>query len=174
MKKYLPIPAILVLNAALLVAAGCNKKDRVVTTDDVHTTNTTVVHEPTLAEKTGSVFRDTADKVGDAASSSWDSIKGYSYEKRAEVTPRLEAWGKQFSAKTSELRADYARHQATEAESKALKTLADSEADLADKQAALSRADAEAWESAKADYLAAVKRAEADYAVARANAASAK
>jgi len=168
--SYLPLPAVLALGAVLLTT-GCDKKERVVvTTDGTHTTAVTT--EPTMAEKTGTMFRDTADKIGDTASSSWESIKDYSYEKRTEVTPRLEAWGKQFSAKTSELRADYARHQATEAESKALKTLADSEADLADKQAALSRADAEAWESAKADYLAAVKRAEADYAVARANAAA--
>jgi hypothetical protein len=146
--RCLLLLAALMSPAALLVS-GCSKTD-----------NTS-----TNAEKVKTDAKEVAADIKAAVSDSWDSIKDYTYEKRADFSASIDRMAGQFDDKIREFKAKVAG--ATDAASKdregAIKEYDEARGDLKSKLSDLGNATADTWADAKGKVAQAWKRVQAAY-----------
>ncbi|MGO9243531.1 MAG: hypothetical protein ACLQDC_02020 [Verrucomicrobiia bacterium] len=125
-------------------------------------------------EKVKNDAKEIAADVKAAAADSWDSIKDFTYEKRAEFSASIDRMSGQLDDKTREFRAKVAG--APDAASKdresAIKEYDEARADLKSKLTDLGNATADTWADAKEKVAQAWKRVQAAYDKVKANAAS--
>ncbi len=100
--------------------------------------------------------------VKNAAVDSWDSVRDYTYDKRAEFSAHVDQMDKTMDDKMAEMRT-----QAPDTFSKdkqaAIKDYDDARADLRAKLSDLSNATSDTWADAKAKVAAAWQRVKSDY-----------
>jgi hypothetical protein len=104
----------------------------------------------------------TAIDVKDAAVSTWDSIKDYTYDKRADFSDHLDRMDKTMDEKIAEEKAQSPSTLAADKQA-AIKDYDDARADLKARLTDLSNATADTWADAKAKVAAAWQRLKADY-----------
>ncbi len=147
-----------VMSPAAILTTGCSKAD-----------NTSA-----NVEKVKNDAKEIAADVKAAAADSWDSIKDFTYEKRAEFSASIDRMSGQLDDKTREFRAKVAG--APDAASKdresAIKEYDEARADLKSKLTDLGNATADTWADAKEKVAQAWKRVQAAYDKVKANAAS--
>jgi hypothetical protein len=100
--------------------------------------------------------------VKDAAVSTWDSIKDYTYDKRADFSAKLEQMDKTMDDKIAEEKAQAPSTYSADKQA-AIKDYDDARADLKARLNDLSNATADTWADAKAKVAAAWQRVKADY-----------
>jgi len=127
----------------------------------------------TTVEKVKADAKEVAADVKATASDSWDSIKDFTYEKRADFSASIDRMAAQFDDKARELRAKVAG--ATDAASKdresAIKEYDEARADLKSRLSELGNATADTWADAKEKVAQAWKRVQAAYDKVKASAA---
>src|SRR5882672_2574905 len=104
-----------------------------------------------------------------AMSNAWDSVKSFSFEKRADFTANAKALTSRMDAQLSEMRANYSDAKASASRKAAMAELKSSEADYKEKVGALGNATAATWDSAKQNVISAWDRLQAAYYKARAD-----
>ncbi|WP_414660981.1 hypothetical protein [Horticoccus sp. 23ND18S-11] len=137
--RSLTLPAV-VMAGFITLGAGCNKQER---TD--------------VGAKAESAMVD----AKAAMAKSWDNVKAYTYEKRAEFTSASKAMTSELEAKASKLRADYSEAKASASRKAAMAEMKNAEADYKQKLDALGSATADTWDAAKNNVIAAWDRFEA-------------
>jgi hypothetical protein len=100
--------------------------------------------------------------VKDAAVSTWDSIKDYTYDKRADFSDHLDKMDKTMDEKIAEEKAQTPSTLSADKQA-AIKDYDDARADLKARMTDLSNATADTWADAKAKVAAAWQRVKADY-----------
>ncbi|HWA86920.1 MAG TPA: hypothetical protein VG710_11900 [Opitutus sp.] len=120
-------------------------------------------------EKINDSVKDAYNDSKAAMSKAWDNAKDYTFDKRDEFTASAKAMSSKMEAQLSEVRANYSEAKASASRKAAMEELKDSEADYKEKVAALGRASADTWDSAKQNVIHAWDRVEAAYDKARAN-----
>jgi len=127
----------------------------------------------TTVEKVKADAKEVAADVKATTSDSWDSIKDFTYEKRADFSASIDRMAAQFDDKARELRAKVAG--ATDAASKdresAIKEYDEARADLKSRLSELGNATADTWADAKEKVAQAWKRVQAAYDKVKASAA---
>jgi DNA repair exonuclease SbcCD ATPase subunit len=146
------------LSPVALVMSGCSKTD----------STTTAVEKVKADEK--AVVAD----VKAAAIDTWDSIKDYSYDKRADFSASINRMAGQLDDKTSELKAKFAAEPSAAAKDResAIKEYDEARADLKSKLSDLDKATSDTWADAKANVAEAWKHVRAAYEKVKADAAS--
>jgi hypothetical protein len=127
--------------AALFLYCGCTKS-----ADSTTTVQTTKADGTTATV----VVSDTNVAVG--VSDTWDRIKDFTYERRADFSSGIDRMSKDMDAKTAEFRAKVAGvpDAASRDRDSALKSYDDARADLKSKRDELDSATADTWSSVKA------------------------
>ena len=98
-----------------------------------------------------------------AISRGWDKLKTATFDKRNDVEAHAKALAAEMEAEASKLRAKYSNAKASASRTAAMEELKAAEADYKEKLAALGRATADTWESAKNNVIAAWDRLVAAY-----------
>ena len=146
------------MSPAALLMFGCSKTDN---------TSTNV-------EKVKTDAKEVAADIKAAASDTWDSIKDFTFEKRAEFSAGIDRMAGQCDDKARELKAKLA--SAPDAASKdresAIKEYDEARADLKAKLSELGTATADTWADAKEKVAQAWKRVQAAYDKVKASATS--
>jgi uncharacterized phage infection (PIP) family protein YhgE len=137
------------MSPAALLMTGCSKTENASTT----------------MEKVKTDAKEVAADVKATVSDSWDTIKDYTYEKRADFSASLDRMAAQLDDKAREFRAKIAG--APDAASKdresAIKEYDEARADLKAKLTELGNATADTWADAKEKVAQAWKRVQAAY-----------
>lgn len=144
------LPAVAVATS-LLWAAGCSKNER---------------------ESAGEKLEDAYAASASAVSDAWGDAKDFTLDKSAEFRRRAESITSDLDARIARLKADHAGAKASAKRKAAMDRVTDARAELGDKMAALGDATEATWDSAKAEVVAAVKKLEAAYDDAVADAAN--
>ena len=131
-----------------LAFSGCSKHDR---------------------DETGDKVKDAYQDSKAAVSNAWDSVKSYTFEKRADFSASAKAMTSKMDSEVSELRANYSDATASASRKAAMAELKNSEADYKTKLDALGTATADTWDSAKQNVIASWEKLEASYYKAKAN-----
>jgi hypothetical protein len=156
MKTLGPLPmfAAAIGSAALLLSSGCSRSD-----DSTTTVQTTRPDGSTATV----VVSDANATVG--VSDSWDRIKDFTYEKRADFSAGIDRMSKDMDDRTATFRAKVAG--APDAASRdrdgAMKEYDDARADLRSKRTDLDNATADTWADAKAKTAESWKNTKAAY-----------
>lgn len=141
MKNIRMLPLTLTLAAGLAAfGAGCNRHER--------------------ADASASAQQAYND-AKTSMSNSWDKVRAYSYDKKADFTSASKAMAADMDARLSKLRADYSDAKASASRKAAMEELKNAEADYRQKLDALGTATADTWESAKKNVIAAWDKLEA-------------
>jgi hypothetical protein len=130
----------IVLFAAALIVAGCNKHDRADASASVQ-----------------SVARDTQAALAGA----WDDVKNFTYDKRNDFTSKAKTMEAQAEVQVSQVRANYSEAKASASRKAAMEELKNSEADYKAKLEALGHASADTWDAAKNNVVLAWDRLQA-------------
>jgi hypothetical protein len=137
------------MGPAALLTSSCSKTDNTATT----------------VEKVKADAKDVAADIKATVTDSWDSIKDYTYEKRADFSAGIDRMAAQFDDKTRELKAKWAG--APDAASKdrenAIKEYDEARADLKLRLSELGNASADTWADAKEKVAQAWKRVQVAY-----------
>lgn len=141
------LPALLA-GLALLPFVGCNKHDQ--------------------AEIKTGVQNAYADTKA-AFAKTWDKIRNYTYEKRADFDLEAKAAAERMDAQITELRTNYSEAKASASRKAAMEELKNSQADYREKMRALGTASADTWDSAKQNVILAWDKLQASYYKARTN-----
>ena len=146
-------------SAALLVS-GCSKTDDSGSTVEVVKNDAKVVIQDTKVTVTNA-----AADVKDAASDSWDSIRGYTFDKRAEFSARINRMSDDMDAKVHEMNDKLAGlpDGAARDRDAAMKEFNAARADLKSKLSGLGDATADTWADAKEKVSQAWTRVQAAY-----------
>jgi outer membrane murein-binding lipoprotein Lpp len=146
------------LSPLALLVSGCSKTD----------SSSTAVE--TVKADSKAVAADVKASVIDT----WDSVKDYTYEKRADFSADMDRMAGRLDDKTSELKAKFASLPAATAKDRedAMKEYDAARADLKSKLSDLSKATADTWADSKASVAESWKRLRAAYEKVKADVAS--
>lgn len=146
------------LGPVALLVSGCSKTD-----------NTSAAVEAVKADGKAAV----AD-IKATAIDTWDSVKDYTFEKRADFSAGMDRMAGQLDDKTNELKAKFAAMPAATASDResAAKEYDAARADLKEKLAVLSKATSDTWAGAKANVAESWKHVQAAYEKVKADVAS--
>ncbi|MGA2018238.1 MAG: hypothetical protein ABSH26_14925 [Opitutaceae bacterium] len=146
------------MSPAALLICGCSKSD----------------NASANAEKVKNDAKEIAADVKAAASDTWDSIKGFTYDRRSDFSVSIDRMSAQLDEKTREFRTKVAG--ASDAASKdresAIKEYDEARADLKSRLSELGNATADTWADAKEKVAQAWKRVQGAYDKLKANAGS--
>jgi hypothetical protein len=134
--------------AAVLALCGCSKSDNSAASSNLQDAKDSV--------------KAAAVDVKDAAVSTWDSIKDYTYDKRVDFSAKLDQMDKTMDDKIAEEKAQAPSTYSADKQA-AIKDYDDARADLKARLSDLSNATADTWADAKAKVAAAWQRVKADY-----------
>jgi hypothetical protein len=145
--------SLLILMAALgpvilVGASGCSKSDTSTASSNVQDAKQAVT--------------DAAVNVKNATVDGWNSLKDYTYEKRAEFSASMDRTTKSMDDKIAEERAQAPSAVSADKQA-AIRDYDDARADLKARLADLGNATADTWADAKAKVAAAWERVKADY-----------
>lgn len=129
-----------------VVIAGCSKSDQ---------------------QKVGDTVKEAYEDSKAAMARTWDSVKDYTYEKRADFTASAKAASERLDAQVTELRANYSEAKASASRKAAMAELKNAESDYRAKLAALATATADTWDAAKQNVILAWEKLQAAYYKAR-------
>jgi len=137
------------LGPVALLTSGCSKTDNTATAVDAVKADSKAVVADVKA----------------AAIDTWDSVKDYTFEKRADFSADMDRMAAKLDDKTSELKAKFAALPAGAAKDRedAVKEYDAARADLKEKLSNLSKATADTWSDSKASVAEAWKRVQAAY-----------
>ena len=149
MKTIHSLPFFAALSAAAILLSGCAKTDTV----------------QSVAQDTAATAKDVAADVKTAAVDSWDSLKGYTYEKREDFAAGLD---RMSDKKDAELRAMNARlaglpDETAKARDHAVKDYNEARASLKTHLAEVRASSADTWADAKEKTNQAWQRVQATY-----------
>jgi hypothetical protein len=149
MKTFRSLYLITLMIPAALVWSGCSKND----------------NASTAVDKAAADVKGVAVSVKASVSDSWDGIKDYTLEKRAEFSASMDRMAGTMDDKTNELKAKFAG--ATDSASKdresAVTEYDQARADLKSRLSDLGNATADTWADAKEKVAQAWKRVQAAY-----------
>lgn len=158
MKNLRSILLLAALSPAVIFSFGCAKKDSV----------------KTVVADTKAAAKELASDVKDVAVDSWDAVKDYTFEKRADFSASLDRMAAKHDAEVAEANAKVKGlpDDAAKARDSANKEFASARASLKVAISELGSATADTWDAAKAKAVEAWHRTQAAYAKLKASATS--
>ena len=120
-------------------------------------------------QEASATVKDSYEDSKAAMAKAWADVKDFSFDKRNDFTAAAKAASARMDVEVSRLRANYSEAKASASRKAAMAELKDSEANYKEKSAALGKATADTWDSAKKNVSLAWDRLEASYYKARAD-----
>jgi hypothetical protein len=134
--------------AIAIVGSGCSKSENSAASSNLQDAKTSVTNA--------------AVDVKNAAVDSWNSLKDYTYDKRAEFSASMDRMQKSMDDKIAEEKAQAPNTLSADKQA-AISDYYDAKANLKDRLNDLGNATSSTWEEAKAKVAAAWQRLQADY-----------